>query len=58
MTRAGCCKIYPAKSGGVEHWHAATPESGVTYLAITGNEATKWLEPVSEKDYLGINVKN
>lgn len=23
---------------GVEHWHAATPENGVTYLVITGNK--------------------
>lgn len=40
---------------GVEHWHAATPTSAVSYIAITGNEATQWLEPVSEKFYLEIN---
>jgi len=36
---------------GVEHWHAATPEKGVTYLAITGNQRTVWLEPISEEMY-------
>lgn len=38
---------------GVEHWHAATPDSGVTYLAITGNEPTRWLEPVADEVYYG-----
>ena len=33
---------------GVEHWHAATPDRGVTYLAITGDEPTQWLEPVDD----------
>jgi quercetin dioxygenase-like cupin family protein len=36
---------------GVEHWHAATPENGVTYLAITGNQRTIWLEPISDEMY-------
>lgn len=36
---------------GVEHWHAATPDYGVTYLAITGNERTQWKERVTEEDY-------
>lgn len=40
---------------GVEHWHAAAPKKGVTYLAITGNQRTKWLESVSEEQFLGIN---
>lgn len=35
----------------VEHWHAATPVDGVTYLAITGNKKTKWLEPISNEMY-------
>ena len=41
-------------SPGVEHWHAATPKSGVTYIAITGNEPTKWLEAVSEDVYFNV----
>ena len=40
----------------VEHWHAATTESGVTYLAITGNQRTVWLEKVPEKVFQNINV--
>ena len=39
---------------GIEHWHAATPENGVTYLAITGNEPTKWLERVTGEEYMRI----
>lgn len=39
---------------GVEHWHAATPKTGVTYLAITGNQPTQWLEPVSEEVFNSI----
>lgn len=39
---------------GVEHWHAATPETGVTYLAITGNQPTEWLERVTEKEFNSI----
>jgi quercetin dioxygenase-like cupin family protein len=38
---------------GVEHWHASTPDSGVTYLAITGDEPTQWLEPVADEVYYG-----
>jgi len=39
---------------GVEHWHAATPETPVTYLTITGNEPTVWLERVSEEEFNNI----
>ena len=41
---------------GVEHWHAATPETGVTYLAITGNQPTQWLESVSDETFNNIKV--
>ncbi len=41
---------------GVEHWHAATPETGVTYLAITRNEPTKWLERVTEEEFNSISL--
>lgn len=41
---------------GVEHWHAATPETGVTYLAITGDEPTEWLEPVPEEEFNSIEI--
>ena len=41
---------------GVEHWHAATPETGVAYLAITGNQPTEWLEPVTEEAFNSIDL--
>jgi len=42
---------------GVEHWHGATPDNGVTYLAITAPQPTKWLERVSDEAYFS-NKKN
>ena len=38
---------------GVEHWHAAAPNSTFAYIAVTPTQKGKtiWLEPVSEKDY-------
>ena len=36
---------------GVEHWHAAAPDAGVTYLATTGDAPTRWLEPVTDAEY-------
>ena len=41
---------------GVEHWHAATPETGVTYLAITGNKPTEWFEPVTDEEFNSIDM--
>ena len=43
---------------GVEHWHAATPDSEFAYLAITGNEPTKWLEKLSDEAYRSIKIQN
>ena len=40
----------------VEHWHAATPKSGVSYLAITGNQRTVWVERIPEEVFQNINV--
>ena len=37
-----------------EHWHGSTPERGVTYLAITGNERTQWGEPLTAETYAAI----
>ncbi|MCH1608773.1 MAG: cupin domain-containing protein [Flavobacteriaceae bacterium] len=34
----------------VEHWHAATKENDVTYLAIYSGE-TKWTQVLSREDY-------
>ena len=39
---------------GVRHWHAATPESGVVYLAVTQSHPdgrTVWAEPVTDAEY-------
>jgi quercetin dioxygenase-like cupin family protein len=40
---------------GVEHWHGATPESGVTYLATSPVQKgrTIWRQKVSVEDYSG-----
>lgn len=42
---------------GVAHWHGATPESGVTYIATSPaqNGKTIWFEPVDPELY---NQKN
>ena len=38
---------------GVEHWHGATPQSGVTYLATSPaqNGKTIWLKRVTDQEY-------
>ena len=41
---------------GVEHWHAATPETSVAYLAITGNQPTQWLERVTDEAFNSIKA--
>lgn len=41
---------------GIEHWHAATPQTGVTYLAITGDEPTEWYEAVTEEKFNSIEL--
>lgn len=41
---------------GVEHWHASTPGTGVTYLAITGDAPTQWLEPIPEEKFMNIDA--
>ncbi len=40
---------------GVEHWHEATPTSGVTYLATTPTQKgrTIWLKRVTDAEYGG-----
>ncbi len=45
--------IIPPKA---RHWHGGAPEHMMTHLAISessdSGEATSWLEPVSDADYL------
>lgn len=38
---------------GVEHWHGAAPDTGVTYVATSPaqNGKTVWLERVKDEDY-------
>lgn len=43
---------------GVEHWHGSTPESGFTYLAVTGPQSTNWLERVSDETYFSGQKSN
>ncbi|MCK8495600.1 cupin domain-containing protein [Spirosoma sp. RP8] len=40
---------------GVEHWHGATPTSGVTYLATTPTQKGKtiWFKRVTDDEYAG-----
>lgn len=38
----------------IEHWHGASPESGMTHIAITndtGNGSVVWLKPVTDEEY-------
>ena len=38
---------------GVEHWHGATPTSGVTYIATTPTQKgrTTWFKRVTDEEY-------
>lgn len=40
---------------GVEHWHGATPSSGVTYIATTSTQKGKtiWFKRVTDEEYSG-----
>lgn len=42
---------------GVEHWHGATPTSGVTYIATTPTQKGKtiWFKRVTDDEYAGKN---
>ena len=38
----------------IEHWHGASPESGMTHVAITnykGDSNVTWLKPVTDEEY-------
>jgi quercetin dioxygenase-like cupin family protein len=41
---------------GIEHWHAAAPNSGFAYLAISPTQKGKtiWLQDVTDKEYQSI----
>ncbi len=38
---------------GVEHWHAASPDSSFAYIAVTPTQKGKtvWSRPVSDREY-------
>lgn len=39
---------------GVKHWHGASPEAGMTHIALTGvldGKNVQWLEKVSDEQY-------
>jgi quercetin dioxygenase-like cupin family protein len=42
---------------GVEHWHAASPESSFSYIGVTPTQKGKtiWLQNVTDKEYKSIN---
>jgi hypothetical protein len=42
---------------GVEHWHGATPDEGVVYLAISGNAPTEWKETEPQEKYDAIDAR-
>ena len=38
----------------VEHWHGASPETGMTHIVITnykGDSQVNWLQPVTDEEY-------
>lgn len=43
---------------GVEHWHGAAVESGMTYIAVSPAQKgpTVWAQPVTDADYLGAGI--
>lgn len=41
-------------SPDIEHWHGASPESGMTHVVITnykGDSQVNWLKPVTDEEY-------
>lgn len=40
----------------VEHWHGSSPNSGVTYLAVSPKSKTTWLHPVTDEEYKNVKA--
>jgi quercetin dioxygenase-like cupin family protein len=38
---------------GVPHWHGASPQEGLTWVALSVGRDVKWMGAVSDKEYLG-----
>ena len=41
----------------VPHWHGASPGEGLTWVALSIGRNVKWMEPVSEEEYLGKSAR-
>jgi 4-carboxymuconolactone decarboxylase len=41
----------------VPHWHGASAKEGLTWVALSVGRGVKWMEPVTEDEYLGKNAK-
>jgi quercetin dioxygenase-like cupin family protein len=39
------------------HWHGAAPKEGLTWLALAVGRGVKWMEPVTDDEYLGKSTK-
>lgn len=44
-------------SPDVIHWHGATPTSALVHVAVGFGGETKWLEKVTDEEYLGRRVR-
>ncbi|WP_112323825.1 (R)-mandelonitrile lyase [Oceanibium sediminis] len=45
---------------GLEHWHGAAPDTGMTHIAMQACESgsgTNWLEPVVDSDYVAATTQ-
>lgn len=51
VTKGDVIKCQPE----TEHWHGATPNHRVTYVAISGNQRTEWLDKVTHEYFEEIN---
>lgn len=45
---AGDMAFFPASE---KHWHGASPDGGMTHIAINLGAETNWLEPVTDEQY-------
>ena len=41
----------------VPHWHGASAGEGLTWVALSVGRNVKWMEPVSEEEYLGKSAR-
>jgi quercetin dioxygenase-like cupin family protein len=41
----------------VPHWHGASAREGLTWVALAVGRGVKWMEPVTEDEYLGKTAK-